>query len=200
MQALPTEVPGSEHELRSAEQVAALPMRMGGLGMRSASSCAPAAYWASWSDTLHMIHQRTPAVGESVVTALGQEEQLGGCVGELQEAAERLDHEGFWWRPSWEALRRGERPPLMNVGEPGEWTHGWQFVKPYCRSSGALEVALWTQRWCSSPPQPRNSPSLPICSVFWCWNASICPFPSLRQFVKVAVRLWTFATTTERRA
>ena len=23
--------------------------------------------------------------------------------------------------------RRGERPPLMNVGEPGEWTHGWQF-------------------------------------------------------------------------
>ena len=46
-----------------------------------------------------MIHQRTPAVAESVVTALGQEEQLGGCVGELQEAAERLDHEGFWWRP-----------------------------------------------------------------------------------------------------
>ena len=71
-------------------------------------------------------------------------------------------------------------------------------VKPHCRSSGALEVALWTQRWCSpgvqpwrSPPQPRNSPSLLICSVIWCWNACICPFPSLKQFVKVAVRLWT---------
>ena len=72
------------------------------------------------SYALHMIHQRTPAVVESVVTALGQEEQLGSCAVELQ--AERLDHEGFWWRPSWEALRRGERPPLMNVGEPGKDT------------------------------------------------------------------------------
>ena len=68
------EVLGSEHELRSAEQVATLTMRMGGLGMRSASRCARAAYWASWSDALHMIHQRTPAVAESVVAALGQEE------------------------------------------------------------------------------------------------------------------------------
>ena len=48
----------------------------------------------------------------------------------------------------------------MNVGEPGEWTHGWQCLAssvsdtfrrallsdPYCCSSGALEVTLWTQR------------------------------------------------------
>ena len=103
-------------------------MRMGGLGMRSASRCAHAAYWVSWSDALHMIHQRTPAMVESVVRALSQEEQFGGgCVGELRDGAVRLDHEGFWWRPSWEALRRGERPPPMNGGEPGEWAHGWQF-------------------------------------------------------------------------
>ena len=43
-----------------------------------------------------MIHQRTPAMAESIVTTLGEEELLGGCVGELQEAAQRLDHEGFW--------------------------------------------------------------------------------------------------------
>ena len=42
VQALLKEVPGSEHELKSAEQVATLPMRMGCLGMRSASRCAPA--------------------------------------------------------------------------------------------------------------------------------------------------------------
>ena len=85
-----------------------------------------------------MIHQRTPAVAESVVTALGQEGQLGGgCVGELRDAAVRLDHEGFWWRPSWEAPA----------------------VRPYCCSSGALEVTLRTERWCSSGVRP-NSPGV----------------------------------------
>ena len=59
VQATLKEVPGSEHELRSAEQMATLPMRMGRLGMRSASRCAPA------SDAPHMIHQRG-------VTYLGQ--------------------------------------------------------------------------------------------------------------------------------
>ena len=39
VQALLKEVPRSEQELRSAEKVATLPMRMGGLGMRSASRC-----------------------------------------------------------------------------------------------------------------------------------------------------------------
>ena len=170
VQALLTEVPGSEHELRSAEQVPTLPMRMGGLGMRSASRCAPAAYWASWSDALHMIHQRTPAVAESVVTALGQEEQFGGCVGELQEAAERLDHEGFWWRPSWEALRRGERPTsderwrtwrvdtrlaVLGIIHFRHLLSESPAVKPYCRSSGALEVALWTQRLAFAPTAPE---------------------------------------------
>ena len=35
-----------------------LAMRMGGLGSRSAARNAPAAFWASWSDALHMIHRR----------------------------------------------------------------------------------------------------------------------------------------------
>ena len=43
---------GDEDESR---QLAMLPMRMGGLGLRAAVRCAPAAYCASWSDALHMI-------------------------------------------------------------------------------------------------------------------------------------------------
>ena len=75
-----------------------------------------------------MIHQRTLAVAELVVEAVCQEERPGAsCLGELQDAAARLEREGFWWRPSWEALRGGERPPLIDAGEPGEWPHGWQF-------------------------------------------------------------------------
>ena len=108
-------------------------------------------------------------------------------------------------------LKPGE--PLC-AGEPGEWTHGWQF---WASSISDTRRALLSNRTAArqahlrshsgrnagqpwrSPPQPRNSPSLLICSVFWCWNACICPFPSLRQFVKVAVPLWTFTATTERR-
>ena len=72
-----------------------------------------------------MIHQRTPAVAELVVEVVSQEERPGAsCLGELQDAAVQLECEGFWWRPSWEALR-GERPPLIDVGESGERPHGW---------------------------------------------------------------------------
>ena len=44
------------------KQLSSLPMRLGGLGLRSAERCAPAAYWASWADAIQMIGQRTPEV------------------------------------------------------------------------------------------------------------------------------------------
>ena len=91
---------GEEDESR---QLATLPMRMGGLGLRSAVRCAPAAYWASWSDALHMISQRTPDVAGEVVRRLSNEEPLEGCLGELRAASSELDREGFWWR-------RGQTP------------------------------------------------------------------------------------------
>ena len=49
------------------------------------------------------------------------------CLTELHQAGARLDREGFWWRPSWQALRDGARPEEHVVGEPGEWQHGWQY-------------------------------------------------------------------------
>ena len=121
------QLPGSDEELREAEMVARLPMRMGGLGLRSAERCADAAYWASWADALEMIHQRTPAIADMVVRAMEDEAPAHGCLSDLQIAARRLDNEGFWWRPSWKALRDGRRPPTNTSSEPGEWTHGWQY-------------------------------------------------------------------------
>ena len=53
-------------ERASAQQVASLPMRMGGLGLRCASRCAAAAYWASWADAFSMISARNPAVVDLV--------------------------------------------------------------------------------------------------------------------------------------
>ena len=55
------------HPEGETQQLATLPMRMGGLGLRSAMRCTPAAFWALWADALHMISERTPDVANDVV-------------------------------------------------------------------------------------------------------------------------------------
>ena len=46
-----------------ARQIAALPGALGGLGLQSAETTAPAAYWASWADALPAIRARLPWCG-----------------------------------------------------------------------------------------------------------------------------------------
>ena len=81
----------SQRQGSGAQQLSTLPMRMGGLGLRSAELLAPAAFWASW-----------------VVRRLDANEHYPGCVAELREACVALDKKGFWWRPSWPQLREGK--------------------------------------------------------------------------------------------
>ena len=105
-------------------------MRMGGVGMRSASRCAAAAYWASWADALPMIGEQNPDVADMVVRTMEAEQEIpeGGCMAELAAACSQLDREGFRWRPSWSELLHGKRPPEPELtGEQGEWKHGWQY-------------------------------------------------------------------------
>ena len=81
-----------EHD--QARQVATLPMRQG-LGLRSASRGAEAAYWASWADAWPMISERNPAIAEHVEHAMTQEVHHEGCLAELHNACGRLDREGM---------------------------------------------------------------------------------------------------------
>ena len=74
-----------------ARQVASVPMRMGGLGLRSASRGAEAAYWACWADALPMISERNPAIAELVEHAMTHEAHREGCLAELHDASGRLD-------------------------------------------------------------------------------------------------------------
>ena len=53
-------MPGDAHQQAVAQDIASLPMRMGGLGIRSASRLALAAFWASWADALPMLEKRLP--------------------------------------------------------------------------------------------------------------------------------------------
>ena len=54
-------------------------MRLGGLGLRSASRAAAGAYWASWADALYMIDERLPAVSATIVEHLTG--AADGCFG-----------------------------------------------------------------------------------------------------------------------
>ena len=63
MDALFGGLPGDAGQQEMAHTLASLPMRLGGLGLRSAARMALAAYWASWADALPMIAEGT-SVGE----------------------------------------------------------------------------------------------------------------------------------------
>ena len=124
MEVLLEGLPGDVEQKTWAQRIATMPMRMGGLGLRSATRMSPAAYCASWADALHMTSQRLPEVANDIVTQLAEEP--AGCLAELQSAANDLDRCGFVGRPSWEALKAGARPLAPEVTEPGEWFQGWQ--------------------------------------------------------------------------
>ena len=100
---------GEEDE---SHQLATLPMRMRGLGLRAAARCAPAACWTSWADALHMISERTPGVSD-VARRVGHEELLEDCSGE-RPAATELDRKGFLF-------------PKPETREHCEWPHGGQY-------------------------------------------------------------------------
>ena len=105
---------------------ATLPMRLGGLGLRTATRMAPAAFWASWADALPMLSQRLPALTDQIMQSLDSV-QDGGCLEQLQAAGLSLDRGGFLRRPDWVQLRAGARPPLIPSAEPSEWQQGWQY-------------------------------------------------------------------------
>ena len=148
-------LPGESQAKEDAYRLATLPMRMGGLGLRSATRMAPAAYWASWADALHMVQERLPALAQSTVIQLEQAEEPAACLGELRAAATCLDRHGFVGRPGWVDLQMGVRPPPVDESEPGEWAHGWQHY-----ASSASEYHYRKSR-CLAPVvscQPGASP------------------------------------------
>ena len=99
---------GTGEEKTEAHQLASLPMRLGGLGLRSAVRMAPAAFFASWAHALHC--------GEIGRRARRWWMPFGVAKGGRQARSARI----------WD-LQSGGRPPPSTLTEPGEWAHGWQF-------------------------------------------------------------------------
>ena len=127
MDALLGGLPRDAGQKEMAHTLASLPMRLGGLRLRSAARMAPAAFWASWADALPMIAERLPAAADHVEAQLAEDGAPRGSVGESKECTRILDHAGFVGRPSWAELRGGRRALASLDNEPGEWHHGWQY-------------------------------------------------------------------------
>ena len=127
-----------------ARAVAHLPLRLGGLGLRSAVRVAPAAYWASWADCLAMVRARHPGLANLIVQAL-EGDTREPCLRELQQARAQVVMEGCTSCPGWQELAMGARPQQpqdAEPGEPGEWPRGWQRAAAGARESFAREAML----------------------------------------------------------
>ena len=82
---------------------ASLPLSLGGLGLRSAARTSVSAFWASWADTLPMIHARHREIANHFVGELeGVPEgpSLGAAARAMRSLAGTMGFEP----PSWEAL------------------------------------------------------------------------------------------------
>ena len=96
---------------------AKLPMRYGGLGLRDSLRVSPAAYWASWGDSLPILMRRFPAIGAQMVAQLMQvaaDMDAAGaalCLCEAELAGRRCELAGWPDRPAWLDLAAGTRPP-----------------------------------------------------------------------------------------
>ena len=93
-----------------------LPLVLGGLGLRSATTTREPAFWVSWADALHMIHQRNPTIADEVVEGLVR---AGGSpnLTEGRNAANNLRGVHGFEPPSWDQLRLGARSPPQQVDE-----------------------------------------------------------------------------------
>ena len=109
------------------QDVCTLPLVLGGLGLRSAVRTRAPSFWASWADTLHMIHLRHPAVADEIVSGTSDP---GDCPTFHSLARVTRDPAGLagFELPSWDALLHGARPSPRDPDEfePSSQRFGWQ--------------------------------------------------------------------------
>ena len=87
-----------------------VPLSDGGLGLLSATCLAPAAYWASWADTLPTLQTQAPCFTDMLQPFLHQCDSGPPSPQAAHAAIEQLTQAG-WAPPDFEQLLRGARLP-----------------------------------------------------------------------------------------
>ena len=94
-----------------ARQVATLPARIGGLGLRDALRTATGAYWASWVDALPVLQKKAPCVTARILGTLEGHADGVACLEAFMKCRQQLCDEGAADLPSWREASEGARPP-----------------------------------------------------------------------------------------
>ena len=109
-----------------ARDEATLPGRLGGLALRSALRTAPAAYWASWLNSLTVFATKTPLFCAWVLRELDNERTEVACLNELVLCAAELEASGATELPSWQEAAEGASPPQLDDGlDAADFDRGW---------------------------------------------------------------------------
>ena len=130
----------------SVRETATVPLSWGGLGLSSAVRTRVLAFWASWADSLGLIHQRHPDVAAQLVRKLEGHPDTPSLQA-AAAAARSLSGVRALEIPSWAALARGVRPAPRQPDEfePGcdrSWWHPGSKKSTGTRTS----LAAWTMR------------------------------------------------------
>ena len=132
-----------------AQQVASLPARFGGLGVRSAVRTSPAAYFASWVDSLPALTDKDNDLAQRIVSCLEHDPSSVPCLAEAAEAKQLLVDDGAEKLPEWrEAMDRTE-PPVVEDLDAGEFRKGWQSYTSSFRETSFLETVVLPASSCS---------------------------------------------------
>ena len=138
----------------NAKRIAILRCVNGGLGLRSATRTAAAAFWAAWVDALPMLHRRIPEhaykwsealeFAQANVAHVEFLNTLPSGLREAELARRQLVAEGFRECPTWEDIRAGVLPenPDPEDRAPGEWCRGWQFFASRVRDQHFLDFEV----------------------------------------------------------
>ena len=110
-----------------ARDIATLPARLGGLGLRSALRTSTAAYWAAWVDNAKVLADKAPKVHATFLEQASAEQPSAACIQELQSAQQKLTEERCADMPTWQEASQGVAAPYAEDIDAGEWRRGWQY-------------------------------------------------------------------------
>ena len=110
----------------TALATAHLPLQLGGLGLTSAVATARPAYWASWADTLPILHAQAPPLAATIRHQLTHPQEATASVRAAIHSAEHLRQHG-WEPPAWDQLLNREILPEPHQDfETPALGRGWQ--------------------------------------------------------------------------
>ena len=156
-----------------AQARAQLALRHGGLGLRSATRHAPAAYWASWADALRAIARRDPDFAREVAGSLASDRPLPPALQSARDARDSLSAVGFE-PPAWAELLRAQVQALPEDDPSLDLTRGWQRPASLREADPASAALLESQAGPHAARVLTTRPTLPEFTLSRPFSGSYC--------------------------